>query len=97
MPFYTYRCPQHGDYDERKSMDHSCLDADLCPICGDYCQRVYTAPVINMKTFGKHIAAVTRPQHTWRPRSEADARQFRDAGRETGAVRQFGAGRSTGT
>ncbi len=97
MNLYVFRCPTHGDYDRRKSMHDPSLDADLCPACGDWSQRVYTPPVTDCKSFGKNMYGARTPQWRWRARSEDQARQFRDLAREEGRRLQFGAGRTSGT
>jgi hypothetical protein len=60
-------------------------------------QRVYTPPVTDCHSFGKNQYGARTPEHLRRPRSEDQARAFRDAARETGARTQFGPGRTTGS
>ena len=54
MPYYDFRCPQHGVFEQRLSSD-GCLDASLCSICGDYSRRVYSAQRIIVRPRGYNL------------------------------------------
>ena len=61
-------------------------------------RRVYTPPTIGLESYGRNFGVPRRPFWKMKVHREMDAVKQRDASREAGAVRQWGAGsRTTGT
>ena len=105
MVLYVYSCPRHGEVEVRKPMAQA-GELEYCPlpwqkdypgICDAPMTRVYTPPITDCKSFGRNQYGARTPAHLRRPRSEDQARDFRDAARKEGARVQFGAGKTTGS
>lgn len=60
MPYYTYNCPECGNFDHFKRMTED--DLLICPVCLSEVKRVYSIPEIHYKGVGFYATDKNEPK-----------------------------------